>query len=144
MASELAQIVHRRYGLAALLLAINSGFSIWFAVLNFQNGKVLWIISALLNGTIALMALAVAQRWNLQNILSSLRVGKVIKIVFWLTGLLTIDSGVVTYVVLIEQKNFFWPLLVFLIVHLLALLISMTVRYAIEDDVKKRKVCEFC
>ncbi len=145
MPSPLALIVHKRFGWIALFLVLASIPIIWTILISvtpvvfffveshaLQDVELIlyWsFITALILHIIAVFfSFTLAMGWNLQFKVSfRFRPGMLIKYIFWITGLLT-----------------FWPLLAHFAFDFAALIISMTVRYAIDEDVKKRKICEFC
>ncbi len=163
MPSPLALIVHKRFGWIALFLVLASIPIIWTILISvtpvvfffveshaLQDVELIlyWsFITALILHIIAVFfSFTLAMGWNLQFKVSfRFRPGMLIKYIFWITGLLTVHSGITAYLLVIEKTNLsFWPLLAHFAFDFAALIISMTVRYAIDEDVKKRKICEFC
>lgn len=146
METPIAKTVHRRFavvGLFYLLLSLFSLYEVSFPS-TIQGWKVGWAI--VFTGCLIelLVSLGLAKKFDFQKISMKFRPGNVIKLSFWLTILLTIDAGLGSYYVFLELQWYFWPLLVSFVLLLIVLFITMSVRYAIDDEVKKSKVCEFC
>lgn len=144
--TPIAKIVHRRFAIVGLFYLVLSVFSLYEVSFQstIQGWKVGWAI--VLTGCLIelLVSLGVAKKFDFQKIHVRLRSGVVIKLSFWLTILLAIGFGLATYVLFVEWKIYFWPILIAFILLLITLFISMSVRYAIDEEVKKSKVCEFC
>lgn len=159
MATPIAILVRKRFWLVLIFQGIAGAVFIWLFVKLFLIGAgdipvafswpFVFLVSlsviVLFHAISIIFSFTLAIGWNLQFKLSfRLRQGMLIKYIFWLSGLFTVYSGILAYLYVLENKPRIWFLLIPFIADLLALITGMTVRYAIEDDAKKRKVCEFC
>lgn len=155
MASTLAELVRKRFTIVSFFLFcgfVLHAYYLYETDRGFDGEPVepfaapSFLFSTVFHFVNFIFALTLAANWNLQFKLSPrFRPGMVIKYVFWLNGLLTVFSGIAAYLFIFEfRTGIIWFPIVLFAADLIPLLVSMSVRYAIEEDVKKRKVCEFC
>jgi hypothetical protein len=144
MMTEIAKAVYARTQLVALFSLLCALSMIWVFSLETNIGISWWIALLVLSICVLVMSFGIYRKWDFRKISMKLRSGVMIKYTFWGMGIMTIVSAIPSYLLFVEQQNYTWPVLIYFVLSLASLIIMMSLRYSIEEDSKKRGVCEFC
>lgn len=146
--SEIAKLVRFRSKLNVILFLILFVIGAWFTTQEHAQLLQWWTFGWMLLSVSTLIAwlasFGISRGFRFQKIWIRLRPGVVLRVIYWIAALSNIFSAAFTYILFAELREFNWYVAIYFALNLIVLLMCISIRYAIDADMKIRKVCEFC